>query len=81
MATISLFWDTNVADITPCENRLCKDDIVFVPTASILEGVDHCRTLANHPNQLKVAVSNAVAAATLADLNRLCRSSKNKRVS
>lgn len=87
MATISLFWDTNVADVTPCENsllgnlRLCKDDIVFVPTASILEGVDHCRTLANHPNQLKVAVSNAVAAATLADLNRLCKSSKNKRVS
>lgn len=52
MATISLFWDTNMADMTPCENsllgklRLYKEDIVFVPTASILEGVDYCRTLA-----------------------------------
>ena len=40
-----------MADLTPCENsllgnlRLYKENIVFVPTASILEGVDYCRTL------------------------------------
>ena len=52
MATISLLWETNMAEMTPCENsllsnlRLYNRDIVFVPTASILEGVDYCRTLA-----------------------------------
>ena len=41
-----------MADLTPSENsllgnlRLYKENIVFVPTASILEGVDYCRTLA-----------------------------------
>lgn len=48
-----------MADLTPCENsllgnlRLYKENIVFVPTASILEGVDYCRTLAKPSQPIK----------------------------
>ena len=67
-----------MVDIMQCENsllgnlRLYKKDIVLVPTASILQGVEYCRTLAKTiPNQLKVVVSNTVAVATLGDLTKL----------
>ena len=49
---ICLEHQLKLVDIMQCENsllgnlRLYKKDIVLVPTASILQGIEYCRTLA-----------------------------------